>query len=271
MRALHVLCLLILLGAASTVGARNLSDNWWVPEESGWGLNVIHEDDLLSLTLFVHDAAGQPRWLTAAMQRYGSTQAGDPEFAGSLIETLGTAPDRPWDPNAAVSRTVGEIQFRARPGGTAELAYTLDGIAVSRSVQRLSTQAANLEGLHFGMLLPGYDTCPAGFEGLSVFERGTLQVDLCEECDSDPASGTPVLLVLNDGAREICSISGSFARYGVSGAIDGAYQCSDGGEGTLTMRDIEFTSTGFTARFSADHPVCAEFSGLLNATRANAR
>ena len=264
-----LLSLATLLPHAATADA--LTDSWWVPEESGWGLATVHERDLLTLTLYVHDASGAPRWLSAALRRYGNTQAGDPEFSGVLVETRGSAPSTPWDPAAAVSRGVGDIAFRARPGGRAELEYTVDGVRVRKDIQRLATQAARITGLHLAMLLPSYDSCPVDFVGLSTFERGTLYIEPCETCEPDAAGGQPLSLDLLDGSREICHIDGHFRRHGSSGEIDGRYRCADGGEGPIRLRDIEFNSTGFSARFSTSHTRCGEFSGILSAVRSDAR
>lgn len=42
-----------------------LQDTWWAgPHESGWGLSIAQEGDLLFTVLFVYDDAGQPSWYT---------------------------------------------------------------------------------------------------------------------------------------------------------------------------------------------------------------
>ena len=35
---------------------------WWVPAESGWGLNTNHQGDTLFVTLFTYGRDGQPLW-----------------------------------------------------------------------------------------------------------------------------------------------------------------------------------------------------------------
>jgi hypothetical protein len=142
---------------------------------------------------------------------------------------------------------------------------------VRKDIQRLATQPARISGLHLAMLLPGYDSCPNDFVGLSTFERGTLYIEPCETCGPVAPGEQALTLDLLDGSREICHIDGSFRRHGSSGEIAGRYRCTDGGEGPIRLRDIEFSSTGFSARFSTSHTRCDEFSGILSAVRSDAR
>src|SRR6185436_19431658 len=55
-------------GAAAS--ATNFQDLWYVPAESGWGLNVAHQGDILFATWFTYAASGKGRWLVMpGMQR----------------------------------------------------------------------------------------------------------------------------------------------------------------------------------------------------------
>jgi hypothetical protein len=71
MRSLRFLLLAFLFLAATSHGrlplTYNASDIWWVPEESGWGLNLIHQGNTLFGTLFVYGSDGTPRWYSASV------------------------------------------------------------------------------------------------------------------------------------------------------------------------------------------------------------
>src|SRR4029450_7840006 len=41
----------------------NYQDLWWNASESGWGMNITHQDDILFATLFTYAADGQGMWL----------------------------------------------------------------------------------------------------------------------------------------------------------------------------------------------------------------
>jgi len=64
---------------AASAGAQNLgtlfSDLWWNPAESGWGVTVDHQQDVMFLTFFVYRADNSTYWVTATLQKVGSTGA----------------------------------------------------------------------------------------------------------------------------------------------------------------------------------------------------
>jgi hypothetical protein len=264
-----LLAVLLSLSFASDAHAHALTDLWWNPGESGWGLNVVHENNRLVVTLYVHDAAKKPRWYGGALLRYGNTAAGDPEFLGDLFETDGTPFSTPWNPADVQRRWVGQVKFRARPGGTAAFEYAIDGVTVLKPVQRFTIDDDRFEGAHFATLMRRYGDCAGSVDRVEV-EHGLLAIDR--------QSGVPgtsqrliVDMALVDGTRAICSFGGRFERYGRSGGMQGNYACSDGSAGPVEFKNIEFDSFGFSARFTAVHPTCGEFGGVLSGVRTSAR
>ena len=41
------------------------SDLWWIPDESGWGFQIVQRDSVIFLTMFVYGSAGAPTWYVA--------------------------------------------------------------------------------------------------------------------------------------------------------------------------------------------------------------
>ena len=41
------------------------TDNWYVPAESGWGVNLTQTDNFIFATFFIYDADKKPTWYTA--------------------------------------------------------------------------------------------------------------------------------------------------------------------------------------------------------------
>ena len=110
---------------------RNVQDLWWNPAESGWGLNLAHQDDTLFATLFTYGANGQGLWLV--MPEGKADAAGT--FTGALYRTRGPAFDAvPW--GAVQSAPVGTLSLTFTHGNSAQLAYTVDGVAVSKTITR---------------------------------------------------------------------------------------------------------------------------------------
>lgn len=54
------------LFAPSTTLSVDYTDLWWKPDESGWGLGITHQGNVMFLTWFVYDGSGQPTWLVAS-------------------------------------------------------------------------------------------------------------------------------------------------------------------------------------------------------------
>ena len=63
-----VAAVLICAATASNVPAQNLgtifTDDWWNPNESGWGLIVAHQQNFMFATFFIYRADGSPYWVT---------------------------------------------------------------------------------------------------------------------------------------------------------------------------------------------------------------
>ena len=115
----------------------NYTDLWWNPDESGWGINLNHQGQVVFATLFTYGADGAPDWLV--MTR-GERQ-GDASFRGVLYRARGPAfYARPWAPPISLT-PVGTMQVAFPTADSGALTYTVDGITVVKSIlrQRFST------------------------------------------------------------------------------------------------------------------------------------
>jgi len=63
----------------------NFTDLWWNPAESGWGINLAHQGNILFATLYTYDVDGTPMWL---FMSNGDKQV-DGSFAGGLYRATG--------------------------------------------------------------------------------------------------------------------------------------------------------------------------------------
>ena len=52
--------------AGSRASVTNYQDLWWNPAESGWGINLAHQGDILFATWFTYRAGGRGQWLVAS-------------------------------------------------------------------------------------------------------------------------------------------------------------------------------------------------------------
>ena len=116
---------------ASRATATNYQDLWWNPAESGWGINVTHQDSTIFATLFTYDASGRDLWLVMSA---GQRQA-DGSFAGDLFRTAGPAFNaRPFTGVTVVPVGVMRLGFTNGENGT--LTYTYNGATVTKAITR---------------------------------------------------------------------------------------------------------------------------------------
>jgi len=111
--------------------ATNYQDLWWNPSESGWGVNIAHQGDILFATLFTYGSDGKGMWLVMS----DGARTGNASYSGTLYRTTGPAFNAsPW---TAISATpVGTMSFHFADGNTGTLTYTVNGVTVTKSIQR---------------------------------------------------------------------------------------------------------------------------------------
>jgi lysyl endopeptidase len=111
----------------------NYTDLWWVPAESGWGLNVNHQGDTVFATLFTYDENGAPMWLLMS----NGTQQADGSFTGALYRSTGPVFNAsPWTPVSLTQVGTMTIAFASNTAGT--LTYTYNNAPVTKAISRMS-------------------------------------------------------------------------------------------------------------------------------------
>lgn len=116
MKAIRVLFVALLFAAMGFVApawatsfTTDQSDLWWVPAESGWGIQFVHRGSVIFATMFVYDPTNIPIWYTATLNSVGNLL-----WTGELFLTdgpwFGTTP---FSPNAAGLHKVGTMTWNA--------------------------------------------------------------------------------------------------------------------------------------------------------------
>ena len=113
----------------------NYQDLWWNPAESGWGVNVTHQGNILFATLFNYASDGSGIWLILSR----GEKLTDGSFTGDLYRTTGPAFNAvPFTPITIANLTkVGTMTFAFQSGNAGTLTYSIDGVSVSKAIQRL--------------------------------------------------------------------------------------------------------------------------------------
>jgi len=120
---------------ASLAAATNYQDLWWAApagSESGWGINLTHEGDIIFATWFTYDLDHSPMWLVVTAQKTATKI-----YSGTLYRTTGPAFDAvPFNPAAVVPTAVGSATFTFNDGNDASFSYTVNGVTATKAITR---------------------------------------------------------------------------------------------------------------------------------------
>jgi hypothetical protein len=125
------------LYGTGTAAGPSYQDLWWrspAGSESGWGVNIAHQGNILFATWFTYDAAGKGLWLVMSDgERVASTSS----FTGALYRTTGPAFNaQPWDPSKVTVTQVGTATFTFTDANNGTFSYTVNGVSQSKAITR---------------------------------------------------------------------------------------------------------------------------------------
>jgi hypothetical protein len=253
-----VLCA-FLLCTAFPASASDYTDIWYVPAESGWGVNVVQSDSFLFVTFFIYGADNKPTWYTAQL-----TLDASGNYNGPLYATTGTYYAMPWNPKDNPPATqVGTASFQPTSPYTAKLVYTLTTgpVTVNKAVQRQSLTQITIGGSYVGAQSGAYSGCSNSSSNQTYSDFFSLDVN-------QSTSGSVTLTFTYQGLT--CTLSGTLTQFGQLYTIPTtAYKCSDGLNTNAKIDELRATALGIEGRFSSPTVGggCREdatFSGVLH-------
>ena len=130
--------------AGSRASRTNYSDLWWNQNESGWGISLSHQDDIIFGALFTYEnkVAGNANEQLWAVLPAGVRQA-DGSFSGKLFTTKGPAfGAQPFVQPPGSATEVGEMRLQFADGENATLTYSIAGITVTKQIKPQEFNAA---------------------------------------------------------------------------------------------------------------------------------
>jgi hypothetical protein len=208
----------------------DMSDLWWNPDESGWGINLAHQNDAIFATIFVYGPDNRTRWYVApAMVAPAVTGTiGTPtyNFSGKLYETQGPALGTTFNPASVTNREVGTASINFYEVGKGILTYAVDSQLVTKEIRRQTFRQADIVGSYYGAV--SGQSCSGGWSlGLS----GDINIQ---------ASGNTVAIQLpNIPGTGVCTYTGIQSQEGRMGSVTGTYSCTGGATGRFTFFEIE--------------------------------
>ena len=219
------------------------TDLWFPPDESGWGVNIIEQGDTIFATLFVYDTQRRPHWYVASsLTRSPPAADGRYVFSGPLYETTGPYFGNAFNPSAVTRRQAGWMSFEARDRNSATLGYTVDGVSVTKTVNRYAFRNNTLTGTYLGHLATSADD-PGG----PSYEPMSITID---DGDSGFTMRTRPEGITQSLSGANCTYTAPAAiQYGELRRVSGTYTCVGGQGGSFSMENMFVTFNGFTATF----------------------
>ena len=125
----------LLLPGLALAAVPNYQGLWWnspAGSESGWGINVAHQGDIIFATWFTYDATGKALWLSMT-----ASKTEDGAYQGTLFQTRGPAFDAfVFNPAAVTLNPVGAGTLAFTDDNTGRFLYTVNGINQIKSITR---------------------------------------------------------------------------------------------------------------------------------------
>jgi hypothetical protein len=124
------------VAGGTSSAAPNYQALWWASpagSESGWGLNVTHQGDILFITWFTYAPDGKGMWLVGSKL----TRTGNGSYGGTLYRAVGPPWNAAsWNPAMVALTPVGSASLAFSDASTGTFTYSVNGIAGSKAITR---------------------------------------------------------------------------------------------------------------------------------------
>jgi hypothetical protein len=258
--------------SATNTFSVDMTGLWWNPKESGWGANIIQQSNVLFVTLFVYDSAGRPHWYFVPGMVGANVFDGRHQlYTGKVYEATGPLfSGAAFNPAAVVRREVGPATFEypvagefAGEGVKGIFAYTVDGVRVTKRLDRQTWAMNDLSGTYFG----GFASQPFNPAGMCAAKTG-VQIFQSITVSHSGASFSMTAVQGAAPATEFCRYTGTYGQTGHLGSVGGIFSCDGGAGGSFGLDDVEIGIHGVTARYRAQERGC-DVVGNFAAVRSN--
>jgi hypothetical protein len=247
MRTLVLAVLLAFAGAAhpETSFSTDVSDLWWNPDESGWGINLVQQNDTVFATLFVYDSNMRAHWYVGSDLSAQSASSSGASFQGDLFETQGLFFGVPFNPSAVSAKKVGAVTLQIAFPSSGTLTYSVNGVTVTKAIRRqtwaLNDATGSYDGFRVIVSASGGTGCGPNTNSFSF-----LQV----------LQGPDLRMNWTFDRNAVCRSAGTYSEEGHLGSSSGSFSCDDGRQGTYTLSELETTLYGFSARYNGTENGC---------------
>ena len=235
--------------AFATSFTTDQSDLWYIPAESGWGIQLVQRAGTIFATLYVYDINNKPTWFVATMDYKGSLI-----WSGDLLVTTGPwFGMTPFDPSTVTIRKVGTMTWTSKTVNSATVSYDVDGVNVSKNVVREGIALDDFSGHFAGALHRAVSGCTNPAQNGVTETLGVTYVT---------QSGTSLEMTNFPMVGGSCTFTGTLTQAGQMGSATGSYTCTGGESGTFVMYEMQVTPSGLSSRFTTQSPMNPGCQGL---------
>lgn len=242
---------------AKAASGYDLGDMWWDPQESGWGVQLVQQRDVIVATIYVYGTDGRPAWYTAALAFQGlAAQTHEMSYSGDLYAATGS-----WFGASPFSlssvRKVGTMTVVAPTMSTATLTYSVDGAQVTKAIRRYTFRWDDYDGSYSGAHNVTATRCNDPADNVTRTAHTTYTFTRV---------GSQMTVVAADGART-CTYTGAYSQDGRLGRLDSTYACNTGEVGAMALEEMNVQRFGLVGRlFGANNRGC-HLEGTFAAAR----
>ena len=248
----------LLSQAHATAFSTDQSDLWYVPSESGWGMQLVQRGSTIYATLFVYGSTNAPTWYVAALTPNG----GNLSWTGPLFVSSGPwFGTTPFDPALVEQTSVGTMNWVAQDVSDGLLSYTVNGVSVTKNVTRETIAGDDFSGTYMGGLHESTTGCADSSLNVLTEQPGGIVLT---------QSGTEITIQTVPIVGASCSYSGTADEFGQMGEVDGGFSCTDGTSGSFTFFELQVTPSGLTGRFQLNNanPAGCSTAGWFGGSRS---
>jgi hypothetical protein len=239
----------------ATTFSTNLTDMWGIAQESGWGLFIDQQADVILGTLFVYDKFGTATWYTVQWKLTSIGPPNTPSYTGTLYQTSGPAFSQvPYDPKLVTYRPVGEATIQFGDDAHALLNYTIDGGGAVKQITRLTFAPNSVLGSYIGATQDvTFDCSDPTRNGLVTTDPGFFTITQNQDG-----------YVLRFPTCEVTN--GVYQQFGQIGKIEAIYNCKGGVTGEINFTGLMSEKGGITGTYTGRDKSCS-FRGNLGGMR----
>jgi hypothetical protein len=242
------LCMGTSFPATATSFTTDQSDLWFIPAESGWGMQLVQRNSVIFATLYVYDVNLKPTWFVATL-----TYEGTLGWQGDLLATTGPwFGTTPFDSSTVTGRKVGTMTWNNMTVNTGKLSYDVDGVPVVKNVVRESLALEDYSAHYAGAIHRTLSACTNPSMNLISEDIGVMYVN---------QTGTTFELTHYPLTGGSCTYTGTLAQAGQMGSVSGSYSCSSGETGTFAIFEMQGTPQGISGRMTSLSPALTGCQG----------